>query len=101
MRYMKKLKISDMPKWEDAKQELLKDPEFKKAYDKLTPKYALIEAMITARSKKDLTQKQLAVKLKTKQSAIARLESGRSNPTYNFLQKIAKATDTTLEIRFV
>jgi len=98
---MKKLNINDMGKWEDFKNELLKNPEIKKEYDKLGPKYALISAMISARAKKQFTQKELATKLKTKQSAIARLESGRANPTYNFLQKIAKATDTTLELRYV
>ena len=43
-----------------------------------------------------MTQKQLAEKIGTKQSNIARLESGNYNPSYQFLQKIAGALDKKL-----
>jgi len=52
------------------------------------------------RAKKKLTQKALAKKLGTKQSAIARLESGRANPTLEFMQKTAEALDKKLVISF-
>ena len=38
-----------------------------------------------------MTQKQLAEKVGTKQSSIARLESGNYNPSLQFLQKVANA----------
>lgn len=97
----RKRKISDLPNWSDTFDEFMQDPETKKEYDRLAPEFELISAMISARAKKDLTQAELAKKLGTKQSAIARIESGRGNPTYKYLQKIAKATGTTLHIRFV
>lgn len=75
----------------------LKDPEFKAVYDKLQPEFALIRARI----EKGLTQKQLAKKIGTKQSVISRLESGRGNPSVGFLQKLAQALNSHLEIRFV
>jgi transcriptional regulator with XRE-family HTH domain len=44
----------------------------------------------------ELTQEDLAKKVGTKQSSIARLENGNSLPSLKFLYKIARATDTYL-----
>ncbi|MBU1085077.1 MAG: helix-turn-helix transcriptional regulator [Candidatus Beckwithbacteria bacterium] len=84
---------------EDLNREL-KNPEFKKEYLKAQPEFEVTRALIEARIKKGLTQKKLAKKLKTTQSAVSRLESGRANPTISFLQKLATAFDSYLEIRF-
>jgi ribosome-binding protein aMBF1 (putative translation factor) len=81
-------------------QEQLKKPSFKKAYDALEPEYALISQIIGARAKRGLSQAQLAKKMGTKQSAIARLESEGYNPSVNLLRKVAKATGTKLKILF-
>ena len=89
-----------MSKWEDLEKKLLSDPEVKKEYDKLRPRYALISQLIKARIENGLTQKQLAEKIGTKQSAIARFESGNYNPTLEFLNKTAEALDKTIEINF-
>lgn len=80
------------------KKRLLKNKEIKKAYEKLGPEFILIEMIIKRRIEKGLSQKELAQKIGTKQSAISRLESGNYNPTFVFLQKIAEALDTELEI---
>ena len=82
------------------KTEVLKDPKIKAEYDKLKPEYALISALIGARSKKKLTQKDLARKMGTKQSVISRLESGRANPSFEFLKRLARALDSDLKIKF-
>lgn len=84
----------------DLKLSLKNDPEFRREYEKLQPEFAVIRAMIEARINKGITQKKLAAKLKTKQSVISRLETGRGNPTVSFLQKLAEAFDTRLEINF-
>lgn len=81
--------------------EQLKDPEFKAEYDRQQPEFAVIQAMIEARAKRKINQKDLAERIGTKQSVISRLESGNANPTLNFLKKFAEALDTTLQIRFV
>ena len=73
------------------KEELFKDPEFKAEYDTLEPEYTLIEQLITAR----------AEKIGTKQSSIARLESGNYNPSFQFLQKVARALGKRLSVSFV
>lgn len=79
----------------------LKDPEFKAEYDKLQPEFAVLQAIIDIRKKKALSQKQLAVTLGTTQSAISRLEQGNISPTVGFLQKLAEALDSRLDIRFL
>lgn len=80
--------------------ESLKKKLIKTHYDMLHPEYAVITAIIKAREKHGLTQKNLAEKIGTKQSVISRLESGRANPSLAFLKKIAEALDTGLEIKF-
>ncbi|MDR1215766.1 MAG: helix-turn-helix transcriptional regulator [Treponema sp.] len=63
--------------------------------------YKIIEEIITARQEKNLTQKDLADLVGTRQSNISRLESGNYNPTLEFLNKIARAIGKELEIRIV
>ncbi len=55
-----------------------KDPEYMKEYDALEEEFALATALMLARA--DLSQAELARRMGTSQSAIARLESGRSRP---------------------
>ena len=88
-----------MSKWEDLEKELLSDPEVKKEHEKLKPRYALISQIIEARIKKGISQKELADKIGTKQSAIARFESGNVNPSLEFLQKIASAMGRNLIVQ--
>lgn len=80
------------------KKEFLEDPEFKKEYEALEAEYALIQSVIDKRLKKKLSQAQLAKKIGTKQSAISRLESGESNPSFKFLQKVARGLGSELRI---
>jgi ribosome-binding protein aMBF1 (putative translation factor) len=80
-----------MKNWKTFKKELLKDPEVRKEYDRLKPEYALIASLIRIRINKGLTQKELAKRIGTKQSAIARFESGRSNPSLKFLEKLSRS----------
>ena len=71
----------------DVKKEWLKNPTFKKAYADLEPEYAIIRAVLIKRIAGKMSQKDLAKRLGTKQSAISRLESGNYNPTLSFLKK--------------
>ena len=79
-----------MSNWEDLEKELLSDPETKREYDRLAPRYAVISELIGARIKSKMTQQDIAEKVGTKQSAIARLESGNTNPSLDLLQKVAQ-----------
>jgi len=84
--------------YKQFKKKLLKDQEIKRAYEKLGPEFALIKMIIRKRIEKGLTQKELARKIGTKQSAVSRLESGTYNPTISFLEKVAEALDARLKI---
>lgn len=78
-----------MKNWKQLKSELLQDKAVKKEFDRLAPRYKAISALISARTEKGITQKELAQKIGTKQSAIARFEAGIVNPSLEFLEKIA------------
>ena len=78
----------------------MKDPEYRKAHAALAPEFELARAVIEARVQAGLTQQQLASRMDTTQSAIARLESGRSRPSTQTLAKLAAATGTRLHITF-
>ena len=80
------------------KRRMLKDPAIKREYDALEDEFALIEALLKARTRANMTQAQVARRMGTSQSAVARLESGRS-PSLASLRKYAKATGSKVEIR--
>lgn len=80
------------------KKDLLKDDEIKGYYNELEPEFELIKMIIKKRNEEGITQKELAEKAGTKQSAISRFESGDYNPSVNFLKKLAKALDSEIKI---
>lgn len=90
-----------METFEQFKEKQFKQkPKLKEIYDLLEPQYELASQVIGARVNKELSQKQLAHKMGTVQSAVARLESGNYNPSIKLLNKVAKATDTRLVVKF-
>lgn len=89
-----------MTKMKDLHAEWMKDDGYRQEYDALETEFALARAMIEARSKAGLTQEELAKRMDTSQSAIARLETGRSLPSGRTLERFAKATGTSLRISF-
>lgn len=88
-----------MKNWQTLRKQLLKDKEVAREYERLKPRYLLISQLIEARIKKGLTQEDLAKKLGTKQSAIARIESGNANPSISFLEKLTQALGSKLIIQ--
>ena len=97
MRSVRSEKIEFRP-WSKLRARLFRDPKVKKAYDDLEFEFTLIRAILDARTKKGMTQKKLAEKLGTKQSAIARFEAGNANPTLSFLKKLSRALDLKLTV---
>mgnify|MGYP001574439137 CR=1 FL=1 len=87
-----------MESYKKLRAELLRNKEFRKAYDALGPEFELIAMIIDKRIKNGLTQAALARKVGNKHSAIARLESGGYNPSMAFLEKVAKALGGRLSI---
>ena len=84
----------------DLKAQSFKNPKVKAAYDEMADEYALAGALIDARLKAKLTQSELARRMGTTQSAIARLESGRAMPSGATLLRFAKAVGRTLHVQF-
>ena len=80
------------------KRRMMRDPEFKKAYDELKPEFELKRLMIQKRIDEGLTQKELARRMKTKQSAISRFESGTYNPSLAWLRSAADALNAKIRI---
>lgn len=87
--------------YDNLKKELLRDPEVKKAYDSLEAEYQIAASVIRKRLERKMTQKELAKKVGTKQSAISRLESGEYNSSITFLAKVAKALGTKLQVDLI
>lgn len=81
------------------KAELLTNPEVRRAYDELAPEYEIARAIIQARSAAGLSQAELAERMGTAQSYIAKLESGRVLPSTRTFLKIAEATGTHAHFR--
>ena len=80
--------------------EWFKDPEFVREFDSLEEEFTLAQALIGARAQAGLTQEELAQRMGTTQSVVARLEGGRSRPSTTTLAKFAKATGTKLRVSF-
>ena len=78
----------------------MKEPDYRKEYEALEEEFALIAEVARARMRAGLSQAQLAKRMKTTQSTIARLESGRGRPSTRTLERFAKATGHRLKISF-
>jgi len=81
--------------------ESLKDEEFKKEWDNLELRYAVIKQLIKIRNSYNLSQAQLAEKLNTTQAVISRIENGTVNIGIDFIEKLARAFDKKVELRLV
>lgn len=89
-----------MTRINDLHRRWLKDPDYRREYDALEEEFSLASALIEARSRAGLTQEELASRMNTSQSAIARMESGKVLPSSRTLQRLASATGTRLRIQF-
>ena len=66
----------------------------------LTMEYDIARAFILARTKYKLTQKQLALKLKTKQSVVSRVENAQTTASLSFLKRFASIFGGNVMIHF-
>lgn len=90
-----------MTKIQDLHKQWLSDPEYREEFDRLGEEFAVAQALSEARVSAGLTQSEVAQRMNTTQSAIARLEGGKGNPSTSTLEKFAQATGKKLLIRFV
>jgi ribosome-binding protein aMBF1 (putative translation factor) len=85
--------------FDELKARLLADPEVKAEYDALAPEFEISAELVRARVRAGLSQSELAARMGTSQSAIARLESGHTLPSTKTLLRFASATGSKVQVR--
>lgn len=78
---------------------ILANPEVREEYRAQAPEFDIASELIAARTRAGLTQAELAERMHTKQSTIARLESGRTMPPMRTLARYAEATGSRAVVR--
>jgi DNA-binding XRE family transcriptional regulator len=90
-----------MTKLADLKKTLMQNEEFRAEYEKADAEFQIVEALIRARMEGNISQAELARRMGTTQSAIARLEGGGVSPSLATLRRYAAAAGRKLEINLV
>lgn len=88
-----------MTRFSELKRRWLQDPAVRAEYEGLEGEFALIRELIVARTRAGLTQAEVARRMGTTQSAVARLESGTAKPALATMERYAKATGSRLVVR--
>ena len=83
----------------DIKHELLASPATQAAYEAQAPEFDMARELIAARSRAGLTQSDVAQRMGTTQSVIARLESGKRAPSLRSVQRYAQAIGLRAVVR--
>ncbi len=84
----------------ELKKNWAKNPKIKAEYEALREEFEIADALIQARSEANMTQEEVAEKMETSQSYVAKLEGGVVNPSMKALKRYAAATGSTLKISF-
>jgi len=87
-------------RYEDYLKQRHQDPEYQVIKKDMKPLLDLADDLLRERLKRGWSQSELARRAGTKQSNISKLEAGLSNPTYEFLKKVADALEVDLIISF-
>ena len=90
-----------MTKLADLKKTLMQNDEFRAEYEKADAEFQIVEALVRARTEANISQAELAKRMGTTQSAIARLEGGGVSPSLATLRRYAAAAGLKLEINLV
>lgn len=87
--------------YKEYKEKALESKEVKEEYDSLELEYDIIQALIDARKKENLTQKELSERTGITQADISRIENGTRNPSLNMLKRLAKGLGLELRLTFI
>jgi len=87
--------------WDEIKRQRPDTPARRRGYEKAGRSIRLAMEIHALREKRGLTQRELAERLGTTQSAIARLEAGNIAPSLPTLDKVAAALGVELVVSFV
>ena len=83
---------------EKLKKEWLKDPKIKEEYNAMEVEFQVAAALIEARTKAHLTQGELAERMSSTQSHVARLESGNYLPSLTSILRYSRAVGRKIKI---
>jgi len=89
-----------MTKVRDLHKKWMKNPKYRSEYEALGEEFQLAQTLIAARMHAGLSQTQLARRMRTSQSYVARIESGQVKPSTDALERFAQATGFRLRISF-
>jgi ribosome-binding protein aMBF1 (putative translation factor) len=89
-----------MTKIKDLHKTWMKHAAYRREYDALEEEFTVMAAIAKARHRAGFSQAELAHRMKTTQSTVARLESGRGQPSTRTLLRFARATGHRLKISF-
>lgn len=84
---------------EELHKQWMRDPEYRREYEKLEPEFQIARQMIGARIRKKMTQRELARRAKTGQAVISRLEGMNAKPSISLLYRVAQALGVDFNIR--
>ena len=92
-----------MLKHKEVKSRALERPDVKAEYDRLDEEFALLDEFLKARAAAGVSQAQVAERMGTTQSVVARLESGhgKHSPSLATLRKYAQALGCRLDLRLI
>ena len=90
-----------MRSYKDYKEKALSNSQVKAEYDALQPEYDLIQAMIEARTSRNITQKELSALTGIAQADISRIENGTRNPSLAMVKRIAAGLGMQLKLEFI
>src|SRR5690606_16146457 len=84
----------------------MQKPAVRDEYDNLAEEFELLDEILKARSEAGVTQAELAERIGTTQSAVARMETalangGKHSPTVATLRRYATALGYRVQVRFV
>jgi transcriptional regulator with XRE-family HTH domain len=88
-------------RFEKMRDKMLSDAEVREAYDAMSGEFDLAREFIAARARAGLTQAEVAKRMGTTQSAVARIEGGKQLPSLKTLFRYAEATGSRPLVRLV
>lgn len=83
------MRVTDMPSSDEVLKRQLRDPVFRAEWDRTAVARAVAKRLVEYRVEHELTQTALARQLEMKQPAVARLEAGEHNPSFETLGRLA------------
>lgn len=87
-----------MTKINELHENWMDDPKYASEYQALAGEFELAKVLINAREASGFSQQEIAKRMNTKQSVVARLESAQGNPTLKTLNRYAQALGGHLQI---